>query len=57
MVQKIGDRATGEGGSGVCASLTGVTTGGRLTDALRGVVICASTVSMAMVVDINSVSC
>ena len=57
MVQKIGDRATGEGGAGVCASLTGVTTGGRLTDALHGVVICSPRVSMAIVVDINSVSC
>ena len=55
MVQKIGDRATGECGSDVCVSLNGVTTGGKLTDALHGVVICASTVSM--VVDINSVSC
>ena len=55
MVQMTGERETGEAGACVCTILTGVTTGGRLTHAMHGVINGAATLSM--VVDTYPVSC
>ena len=55
VVQKTGERETCEAGAGVCVSLSGVTTGGILTDALHGVF--NGTETLSIVIDTESVSC